>query len=143
MNEPLAYIVVSGRDDGVIASGPTLRATVSGLDGPGVGFGWYVNALVGTERIVVPKAAYAEPDSTNHEEALSFIRKRAARIAAAIAAGRNPSMERLYGCARCDCDDPEEKQIADYIATAAWKLRAEPDETWWLAEGETAAEAAP
>lgn len=129
--KPAAYVVIGGRDDSLVCSGATLRETVNGLDSPDWGFTWSVLAIRGKEQTPVPKEAYAEPDPPTETEALEFIRDRQAKIDQSLREGRGAEIYRVSGCMRCNCDDPEPKQVQDDIATAAWRLRAEPDEAWW------------
>ena len=83
--------------------------------------------------MLVPREAYSEPNPPPEDEATAFIRDRAAKIAASPDPAT--SFHRARGCIRCDCDDPEAKQIVDYIKTAPWRLRKEPDEQWWATPG--------
>lgn len=125
---PDTYMVVSCRDDETVAVGKTLAAALVGRGSPDSCWGWRVVAVFGSEMRAVPKAAYAEPNPPSREEALAFIRPRAAAVAA------DPdSIERIVGLFRCSATDPEEKQVEEYIASAQWKLRAQPDEEWYAA----------
>lgn len=130
VENPFGYIVQRFRDGDVLASGPTLKEAVTGLESPDSGFEWFVTALVGTTRVRVPREAYLEFVEPSHDEALTFIRDRAAKIASSL----NPatSFYRASGCMRCNCDDPEDKQVIDYIKSAPWKVRDTPDENWWV-----------
>lgn len=72
----------------------------------------------GAAEVPVPPEWYSRPNLPSREEALEFIQQRQRLIDETIAEGKNPAFLRARGCMRCSCDDPEDKQVADYIKMA-------------------------
>lgn len=127
---PFAYAVVfsNGWTDGDLAGvRPTLREAVEMWDDPHRYPEITAYWRDGRSHLV-PREAYQRPEVPTRDEALAFIRDRAAKIAASPDPAT--TFYRAMGCVRCNCDDPEEKQVADYIASARWVLGG-IDDDWW------------
>lgn len=130
-SEPFAYNLF-GLDDHV-GTYRTLRAVVDA--GRARALNWVALGWVRIEAVFpngardVPREAYQRPDPPSREEALAFIRARAAKIAASP--DPENSFYRAMGCGRCLATDPEEKQVADYLASAPLVWRDDPDGDWW------------
>jgi hypothetical protein len=130
VSRPFAYAVIDLRDDSLVGVYCCLK--LAAPDATESLWGTRVHAFWpdGREE-TVPREAFRQPAPPTEAEALEFIRDRAKKIADSLAAGQDAAIWRASGCLRCDCDDPEDKQVADYIRTATWEPRAEPDEDWW------------
>jgi len=127
---PFAYTLLRGRNDIVVAVEQTLQDVSRGAGDDQWGcfiYARWPGGIVGK----VPREAYMQPTPPTRDEALAFIRQCQQRVEEARALKQNVSLLQLMGRARCDADDPEEKQVTDYIATAPWTVRPVVDEGWW------------
>jgi len=116
---PIAFVASDMRDN-ILGVGTTLRKTVALVrkhqpEGPFLVFvsAWYENG----ESRHVPEDLYSERGAVTREEALEFVRKRAKDLRK----HGKKSFHALCGILRCDPGDPEEKQIADYMASGPRK----------------------
>lgn len=72
---------------------------------------------------VVDPDAYSVQVPASHEEAAKFVWERAAWIADAQNGDGDIGFARAAGAFRCNPDDPAEKQLADYVASAPRQWR--------------------
>lgn len=118
-DRPFAWRVERDRH-GHVGVFPSLRDAVSAArtHGPPDEARIFACSQGGREALVEPER-YSRPNPPTREEALAFIRGRAEKIRQARAAHpQHVSINELRGLFRCHPDDPEEKQIADYLRTA-------------------------
>ena len=119
MDAPFAYRVIRERHGHVGVFRRLREAVAAARPWEPEEVGIYACSDAGRELSISPDW-YSRPNPPSREEALELIHRRQTRINEAIAEGTDPAIWRAMGCLRCSCNDPEEKQIADYIATAPW-----------------------
>lgn len=137
---PFAYVITEhdGWGAEVLSVGQTLAQAIapireSSINGCALGHQQLVTAYFPDGSCAeVPRVAYAVQVQESDEAILAWIRERIARVALErVVRPGQISVDELSGSGRCAVDDTEDKQLADYKATAPWAWCAEPEETWW------------